>query len=432
MKLICFLFGFWFSMSAAVVHADIPVAQMDRSVVRVLVLSSMGVGMGTGFVLNRQGNVATNYHVVADAKKILLVYKSKDQNGWREATVEWSSSNKDLAVLHASNLDVEPVILSEAMPEKLSKVIAFGFPGEADKFANANQNNILDIIKSPNWTESTVSQGVLGRILTSTWPQGGSEKFFILQHSADINKGNSGGPLFNVCGQVIGINTQKTASMEEVVTGVFYASHVSALLDALKLERIDFTSTEQPCSGEASTAEKKQNQSEKTTQPTKPSAEGWAVPGQPIWWLVLFIFFGFLLFLWFFKIKLKNVFGSIVSGRNQPSMEKWFLFGRDGRGNALRLPLPPGLLAGNAKGWVLGRSPKVADKAIADESLSLRHVRIFHDGGQFYVEDLNTTNGVKVEGISRSPFEPLPLHEGDEMILGHVRLRLHRDDMGQM
>ena len=106
-------------------------AAMRQHVAPATVLVIVEEGYGSGFVLNAQGHVATNHHVVANAQRI--VARQGDRTA--PASVLWSSPELDLAVLqlHGGTLnELRPLPLATSPPAPLLDVIAVGFPSAAN------------------------------------------------------------------------------------------------------------------------------------------------------------------------------------------------------------------------------------------------------------------------------------------------------------
>lgn len=145
-------------------------------------------GGGSGFVWDSEGHIITNYHVVAGATDIEVIFANdKDV----KAEVVGSDPDADLAVIKVD------LPASELKPVKLGD-------------SNSMQVGQLAIaVGNPFGQEFTMTSGIisgLGRTIRS-----GNSLFSIpevIQTDAPINPGNSGGPLFNRQGEVIGINTQ--------------------------------------------------------------------------------------------------------------------------------------------------------------------------------------------------------------------------------
>ena len=142
---------------------------------------------GSGFVYDRDGHVITNYHVVDNADSISVTFADGSKYG---AKVIGSDRSTDLAVLKvdAPASKLHPLTLGDSSKLEVGDgVVAIG---------------------SPFGLEETVTTGIvsaLGRNISST------NSFTItgaIQTDAAINHGNSGGPLLNMAGEVVGVNTQ--------------------------------------------------------------------------------------------------------------------------------------------------------------------------------------------------------------------------------
>ena len=155
-------------------------------------------GGGSGVIVDKEGYVLTNNHVIEGADKV----KVKLNDG-REftATVKGQDSRTDLAVLHIDSKDLPVAILGDS--DKL----------EVGEWAIA--------IGSPFGLEHTVTVGVISAKGRSGLGTGTYEDF--LQTDASINPGNSGGPLINIDGEVIGIN----AMIIQPGTGIGFAIPVN-------------------------------------------------------------------------------------------------------------------------------------------------------------------------------------------------------------
>jgi len=137
--------------------------------------------LGTGFVLSRQGYIVTNNHVVKDADEIVVTLSDGSE---LDAELIGTDPKLDLALLKIKAKGLKPVKL-----------------GDSDKL---RVGDWVVAIGNPFGLEQTVTAGIVsakGRVIGS----GPYDDF--IQTDAAINPGNSGGPLFNVNGEVIGINT---------------------------------------------------------------------------------------------------------------------------------------------------------------------------------------------------------------------------------
>ncbi|MBI2465553.1 trypsin-like peptidase domain-containing protein [Candidatus Shapirobacteria bacterium] len=145
--------------------------------------------IGTGFVIEKDGLIVTNKHVVSDSGARYKVVIGKDQVV--EVKDIYRDPTSDLAILKVDKTGLTPVTLGDSDQLKVGQtVIAIGTAlGEF---------------------RSTVTKGVisgLGRGITAGSPLAGSERLDnVIQTDAAINPGNSGGPLFNSSGEAIGVN----------------------------------------------------------------------------------------------------------------------------------------------------------------------------------------------------------------------------------
>jgi putative serine protease PepD len=147
---------------------------------------------GSGFVLDDQGHIITNNHVVADAAENDGPIEIVDQDGNRQnATVVGRSPVYDLAVLHVAGAeDLKPASLGKSRKLRVGEpVVAIG---------------------APLGLSSTVTSGIvsaLNRPVTTGNTSDDSSYINAIQTDAAINPGNSGGPLVNLQGQVVGVNS---------------------------------------------------------------------------------------------------------------------------------------------------------------------------------------------------------------------------------
>jgi len=139
--------------------------------------------LGSGFVIDKQGHIVTNNHVIKGASEIIV--KTHDQKEYK-AKVIGRDPLTDLAIIkiEPNGVELKPIDLGDS--------------------ANMEVGDWVVAIGNPLGLSYTVTAGILsakGRIIGS----GPYDSF--LQTDASINPGNSGGPLLNVKGEVIGINT---------------------------------------------------------------------------------------------------------------------------------------------------------------------------------------------------------------------------------
>jgi hypothetical protein len=464
----------------------------DVSVVRVLALimkdpnaDPVGGGTGTGFVIDRE-HVATNYHVihiedqlakVPGGQEFITVVEPGPKPGktwWREglrAQVIWKSKDLDLAVLKVPGLRRDALTLANVTaadyPPKGAKVFAIGYPGISDQALKSEEG----------FTTSTLTSGVVGKTVRAA--VGGTVRP-VIQHDAAINTGNSGGPLFDNCNVVVGVNTFVAMSRLQVMeddkgnriatgataTGISLSPHVGNLIEAVRREGA------------------LRSLSLRLSDATDCADEPGGIPG----WLygaigifAMMAMAGMVIALtrrrevvrvvesysaW---VRRKGVTpgaprtagtghspapvppagaraGAPISatempaprGRMEPKSDAgtivalagdWVLSGFDAQGNTMHVTVTRAdldkAMAGPERGVILGRSSSLSDKIVNDPSVSRRHSKFARsaDGG-VQIEDLNSAYGTKVNDEALVPFQPRPISIGDKITMGAVTLDL--------
>ncbi|HYB22728.1 MAG TPA: trypsin-like peptidase domain-containing protein [Solirubrobacteraceae bacterium] len=146
-----------------------------------------GTATGSGIVIDANGTILTNYHVIENAVKVTVSFE-KGQSV--EAQVVGKDPSNDLAILHVSpdGLTLHPLKLGD------SSAVQVGDPVYA--------------IGNPFDLERTLTTGVISALQREITAPNGFTINNVLQTDAPINPGNSGGPLLNTQGEVIGINSQ--------------------------------------------------------------------------------------------------------------------------------------------------------------------------------------------------------------------------------
>jgi S1-C subfamily serine protease len=146
-------------------------------------------GQGSGFVIDKEGHIITNYHVIADARQVEVTLHNRKKY---PATVVGTDPGHDLAVIQIKATDLTPAVLGDSRNLKVGqKVYAIG---------------------NPFGLSGTMTRGIVSSIRPVREPNGSTIDEAI-QTDAAINPGNSGGPLLNWHGEVIGINTMILSSV---------------------------------------------------------------------------------------------------------------------------------------------------------------------------------------------------------------------------
>jgi S1-C subfamily serine protease len=146
-------------------------------------------GQGSGFVIDKEGHILTNYHVVADARQVEVTLHNRKKY---KATIVGTDPPHDLAVIQIKAPDLIPAVLGDSRNLQVGqKVYAIG---------------------NPFGLAGTMTRGIVSSIRPVREPNGATIDEAI-QTDAAINPGNSGGPLMNWHGEVIGINTMILSSV---------------------------------------------------------------------------------------------------------------------------------------------------------------------------------------------------------------------------
>jgi 2-alkenal reductase len=163
----------------------------NPGVVSIRVLSDEGGGLGSGFVIDNQGHIITNYHVVRSADDLEIAFSSGFKT---RGEILGTDSDSDIAVIKvdAPAEELYPLPLGDSNQIKVGQIVV--------------------AIGNPLGYDGTMTTGIissLGRTLDSLHEAPGGNFFTagdIIQTDAAINPGNSGGPLLNLDGEVVGVN----------------------------------------------------------------------------------------------------------------------------------------------------------------------------------------------------------------------------------
>ena len=177
---------------------------------------------GSGFVIKAENGetlIATNNHVVEDDHEGIFVWVTDKKTA--HAEVVFSIPDKDLSVIRINeSINKKPVKMSEADANRGEAVYVVGFPGAG---------NVLSDSLARTSDEATITDGIISAVRSFTVVDGG-DSAKILQINAAVNSGNSGGPLFNTEGEVIGVNTYGVEGGTQGVFGAVAISELHALL----------------------------------------------------------------------------------------------------------------------------------------------------------------------------------------------------------
>jgi putative serine protease PepD len=176
--------------------------------------SGEGEASGTGVVLTSDGEILTNAHVIEGATKVSVRFAGETEP--RIATVLASDAGNDLALLKIDATNLKPATF--AQPETIrigDQVIAIGYALALDGGPSVT-SGIISALKRTIITESGALNG-------------------LIQTDAAISSGNSGGPLVNLRGEVVGINTAVARSdVNQAATNIGFSISVDEIVPVLE------------------------------------------------------------------------------------------------------------------------------------------------------------------------------------------------------
>lgn len=209
-------------------HADASdISAAARSVVRIVVFSSADgqqtiVSIGSGVAVDRT-KIITNAHVVEQARfdeSVEIVVVPSDGTQSYRATVSAVIAGKDLALLQLSSGALVPGSIFAGTVSDGADVFAIGYPASVDVALEQSEADVLRPQPAVK-TRGTISSGRTSKTVES------------LLHTAPIAPGNSGGPIVDACGRVVGINSFGSVSNDGGAEFYFAISarELSAFLD---------------------------------------------------------------------------------------------------------------------------------------------------------------------------------------------------------
>ncbi len=189
-------------------------------VVSIVAVTSNGEDSGTGIVLNDQGLILTNDHVIAGARS--LTVSAHGSSRTTSATIVGEEANSDLALIRIdpAGLGVKPL-----------------------KFVSSSSVQVGDsvyAIGNPYGLDETLTRGIVSALGREISAPDGAKIAGAIQTDAALNPGNSGGPLLNEQGDVIGVNSQIASDAARIggsqpgSTGVGFAISSDTIAQAIK------------------------------------------------------------------------------------------------------------------------------------------------------------------------------------------------------
>jgi hypothetical protein len=345
-----------------------PIKEAKSSLVRLGIYNGDElISTGSSFPISKDIFV-TNFHVIEDSK-FSKDYKTKALVGVINGsyqTIETkllvSDEKRDLAIIQIIGLDKRPLNLLLGLEDSEIRysisdrvVYSIGFPSSSDMMQDGKitQNNIIP----------TSKRGIISKFTKFVIDSNSNREIAMIETDATVNGGNSGGPLIDECGRVVGINEMKIISSD--IDNVYYAIRVDELIALLDESGIDYNKESGLC-GE--------------------NRDKYLYIS--IGLLALLI--GLMVYLW--------------SNRKR----EFYLKGVVEGAKSIRL---------ESKELIIGRSFS-ADITISNEMLSKEHLAIKISGNRVIVTDLGSTNGSYIDGKKIEPRESVVLTKGSKLILG--------------
>jgi S1-C subfamily serine protease len=175
--------------------------------------SGGGTATGSGFVIDHQGHILTNAHVVNGASKVEVTLGRKDTSSPIPATVVGKDESTDIAVLkvNAPANELHPIPLGDS--------------------SQVNVGNPVVAIGNPFGLDRTVTAGIVSALQRQIQSPSNFTIDNVIQTDAAINPGNSGGPLIDANGRVIGINSQIESGGSGGNVGIGFAVPINTARD---------------------------------------------------------------------------------------------------------------------------------------------------------------------------------------------------------
>jgi putative serine protease PepD len=195
--------------------------QDSTGVVAIKAVTAEGEDEGTGIVLNEKGLILTNDHVIKGATS-LAVDASGSSKKTTRAKIVGEEANQDLALIEVdpSGLELKPLTLASS--------------------SSVQVGDTVYAIGTPYGLEETFTKGIVSALDREIAAPDGSKIARAIQTDAALNPGNSGGPLLNEQGEVIGVNSQiasdaaETESSQPGSTGVGFAISSNTVASVVK------------------------------------------------------------------------------------------------------------------------------------------------------------------------------------------------------
>lgn len=247
------------------------IEKVERGIVRVLNIRDGNIaGTGTGFVVDSR-HLLTNNHVVKGADRLLVASPFLSEPAAAVPVDRHRDFDVALLRMQAPTPELRPLTITTTLPAVGDSVFSVGFPGQADMTGITPDD------------KPTLTGGVLSRIYERPWYKGW-QPITVIQHNADISKGNSGGPLVDDCSRVLGVNTQGRTSANDrghIAHGLFWASAIKHSLVVARENGVRISPDTSSCeSGAVGVAPGEAEEAERAAEKAAGKAESAAAKAQ--------------------------------------------------------------------------------------------------------------------------------------------------------
>jgi len=354
-------------------------------------------GNGSGFFINKNTFI-TNYHITSQLNIKNAFIKLKDGNIVRIKKIIKENSKVDLSILETDNTNDYLLLANPDSVRAGEKVYAIGNPHATRQVY-----------------EFTITEGIVNNVKNEEIKVGGygSKRFtissLVILHSASLNPGNSGSPLLNRKGEVIGINS----FYNPFGNNLFFAIHIKELIDLLNNNNIPYnnqtTGIPFDTTGKSGVTDIniKPDNKYKDTAGTivKKTSEDKGI-GTEMIILILFLFASALLFIYIISSRKKKLISQVLeTNRTQQSNSEYYqIYGTGKMESEVAEESAEVIYNGieyaiGKMGIIIGRDLN-CNIIIDDKKISKFHCRIMREDGKYILLDLGSKNGTYINGYS--------------------------------